>query len=147
MAVRGPHHRDLALDPVESDGAVRKQAFDLPLAFELHAELGEECDGGVQVVDDDGDVVHPLNGHVCQHTNAASRQSGAVGTDPPWDPALVYPAAGIAGAWAPVGQDGDALAALVGQRRAQILRELDRPASTLRLARPAAAGISAGFAG
>ena len=28
------------------------------------AELGEKCDGGVQVIDDDGDVVHPLNGHV-----------------------------------------------------------------------------------
>ena len=55
--------------------------FPSPALFELQAELGEECDGGVQVVDDDGDVVHPLNGHVAQHTNAASRQSGAVGTD------------------------------------------------------------------
>jgi DNA-binding transcriptional ArsR family regulator len=55
-------------------------------------------------------------------------------SDPPWDPALVYPAAGIAEAWAPGGQGGDALAALIGQRRARILRELDRPASTLRLA-------------
>ncbi len=70
MAVRGPHHRDVAPDAVQSDGAVRKQAFDLRLAFQLHTELGEECDGGVQVVDDDGDVVHPLNGHVCQHTKA-----------------------------------------------------------------------------
>ena len=81
VAVRGPHHRDLAPDAVESDGAVRKQAFDLRLAFQLHAELGEECDGGVQVVDDDGDVVHPLNGHVSNHTTAASRQSGVDGTD------------------------------------------------------------------
>lgn len=55
-------------------------------------------------------------------------------TDPPWDPALVYPAAGIAEAWAGDGQGGDALAALIGQRRARILRELDRPASTLVLA-------------
>ena len=39
------------------------------------------CDGGVQVVDDDGDVVHPLNGHVCQPTAAASRQPGVEGTD------------------------------------------------------------------
>jgi hypothetical protein len=81
VAVRGPHHRDLAPDAVESDGAVRPEAFDLPLAFQLHAELGEERDCGVQVVDDDGDVVHPLNGHVCQHTAAASRQPGAEGTD------------------------------------------------------------------
>jgi len=55
-------------------------------------------------------------------------------TDPPWDPALVYPAANIAELWAADRPDGDVLAALIGQRRAQILRELDRPASTLVLA-------------
>jgi hypothetical protein len=76
----GPHHRDLGPDAVQADGAVRPQALDLPLAFQLHAELGEERDGGVQVVDDDTDVVHPLNGHVRQHTDAASRQPGAEGT-------------------------------------------------------------------
>ena len=81
VAVRGPHHRDVAPDAVESDGAVRTEAFDLPLAFQLHAELGEECDGRVQVVDDDGDVVHPLNGHVSKRITAASRQSGVEGTD------------------------------------------------------------------
>jgi hypothetical protein len=64
VAVRGPHHRDLAADAVEPDGAVRPRPFDLPLAVQFHAELGEERDGGIQVVDDDGDVVHPLNGHV-----------------------------------------------------------------------------------
>jgi hypothetical protein len=71
VAVRGPHHRDLAPEAVESNGAVRPEAFDLPLAFQFHTELGEECDGGVQVVDDDGDIVHPLNGHVSQHMTAA----------------------------------------------------------------------------
>jgi DNA-binding transcriptional ArsR family regulator len=67
-------------------------------------------------------------------------------TDPPWDPALVYPAADIARVWAAARQDGDALAALIGQRRAQILRELDRPASTLVLAQRmavSAGGVSA----
>src|SRR5208283_4932320 len=33
----------------------------LPLAFQFHPELGEERDSRVQVVDDDGDVVHPMN--------------------------------------------------------------------------------------
>src|SRR6266436_5291200 len=56
-----------APDAVESDGAVRPKAFDLPLAFKLHADLGEERDSRVQVVDDDADVVHPLNGHVSEH--------------------------------------------------------------------------------
>ncbi len=68
VAVRGPHHRDVAPDAVESDGAVGPEAFDLGLAFQFHAELGEERDGGVQVVDDDADVIHPLKGHVRQHT-------------------------------------------------------------------------------
>jgi hypothetical protein len=54
-------------DAVEPDGAVGPEAFDLALAFQFHAELGEECDGGVQVVDDDADVIHPLKGHVRQH--------------------------------------------------------------------------------
>ena len=79
VAVRGPHHRDLAPDAVESDGAVCKEAFDLSLAFQFHAELGEERHGGVQVVDDDGNVVHPLNGHVSEHMTAASRQCGVEG--------------------------------------------------------------------
>ena len=53
MAVRGPHHRDVAPDAVESDGAVHPKAFDLPLAFQLHAELGEERDSGIHVSDND----------------------------------------------------------------------------------------------
>jgi predicted ArsR family transcriptional regulator len=61
------------------------------------------------------------------------------------DPALVCPATGIADVW-PADQHGDdALAALIGQRQAQILRELDRPASTLQLAQrmqASAGGIS-----
>ena len=66
-------------------------------------------------------------------------------TDPPWDPALVYPAAGIAEVWAADGRGDDALKALIGQRRAQILRELDRPTATLQLAQRmqvSAGGIS-----
>jgi DNA-binding transcriptional ArsR family regulator len=66
-------------------------------------------------------------------------------TDPPWDPALVYPAAGLAEVWAADRGGDDALDALIGSRRAQILRELDRPAATLQLARrmhASAGGIS-----
>lgn len=31
---------------------------------ELHAEFGEEGDGGIEVVDDDADIIHALNRHV-----------------------------------------------------------------------------------
>jgi DNA-binding transcriptional ArsR family regulator len=55
-------------------------------------------------------------------------------TDPPWDPALVYPPAGIGDLWAPDEPSGNALEALIGRRRARILRDLARPASTLELA-------------
>src|SRR6267143_1064702 len=61
-------------DAVESDGAVRPKAFDLPLALKLHPKLGEERDGRVQVVDDDGDVVHPLNGHISTIKKKAARR-------------------------------------------------------------------------
>lgn len=54
-------------------------------------------------------------------------------TDPPWDPALVYPPAGVADLWAPDERDDGALEALLGRRRARILLELARPASTLDL--------------
>jgi DNA-binding transcriptional ArsR family regulator len=56
-------------------------------------------------------------------------------TDPPWDPALVYPPPGIADLWTPDGRREDALESLLGRRRAQVLLELDRPTSTLELAR------------
>jgi DNA-binding transcriptional ArsR family regulator len=56
-------------------------------------------------------------------------------TDPPWDPALVYPPSGIAELWDGDGVRDGALEALVGQRRARILLELDIPSATLELAR------------
>ena len=53
--------------------------------------------------------------------------------DAPWQPALVYPARGVGSLWAPPGTPApDALAALIGRRRAEILTEL--PASTRELA-------------
>ena len=57
--------------------------------------------------------------------------------DPPWPPALVYPARGVA-ALRTSGSAGvlpDALARLVGRARAAVLAALDEPASTTQLAR------------
>ena len=56
-------------------------------------------------------------------------------SDPPWDPALVYPPSGIAELWAPDERDDSALDTLLGERRARILLELVRPASTLDLSK------------
>ncbi|MCW3017258.1 MAG: ArsR family transcriptional regulator [Solirubrobacterales bacterium] len=65
--------------------------------------------------------------------------------DPPWQPALVYPPAGVADLWAPDGRDDEALEALLGRGRARVLIGLGRPASTQELAQRLAAsagGIS-----
>jgi DNA-binding transcriptional ArsR family regulator len=62
--------------------------------------------------------------------------------DPPWDPALVYPPPGIADLWSSGDPRHPALEALLGRRRARVLLELERPGSTLDLARRLA--VSAG---
>jgi hypothetical protein len=79
-AVRNPAHRDLAPHAVQPDGTVRPDAFDRPSAFQLHAELAEERDGGVQVVYDNSEIGHPLNGHVGQH-RAGARPASRYATD------------------------------------------------------------------
>ena len=60
--------------------------------------------------------------------------TGAV-WDPPWQPGLIYPARGIGNLWAPARPDPQALADLLGARRATILASLDREASTTTIAR------------
>src|SRR3954452_1811728 len=48
VAIRGPHHGDVGTDAVEPDGAVDPRPLDLRLAFELHAEFGEERFGSLE---------------------------------------------------------------------------------------------------
>ena len=43
---------------------VHPGSLDRRLALQLHAELDKERDGRLEVVDDDADVVHPLNRHL-----------------------------------------------------------------------------------
>jgi DNA-binding transcriptional ArsR family regulator len=70
--------------------------------------------------------------------------------DPPWQPALVYGPRGVAELWAPPAPpDCAALDDLLGARRAAILVGLERPTSTLELARrlgASPAGVSAHLA-
>ncbi|MCQ0004429.1 ArsR/SmtB family transcription factor [Actinomadura madurae] len=64
---------------------------------------------------------------------------------PPYQPMLSYPPRGVATLWetGPPGDDrADALAALIGRRRAELLTALATPASTTDLARRA--GVTAG---
>lgn len=55
--------------------------------------------------------------------------------DPPWQPTLLYPPRGLGRLWAPAPVDPQALAALLGRRRAEILTALDREATTRELSR------------
>ncbi|MFI8520408.1 DUF5937 family protein [Streptomyces sp. NPDC085481] len=57
------------------------------------------------------------------------------GFDPPWQPAVAYPARGIGGLWTDAGdRTPDALARLLGRARADVLCALDEPAGTTALA-------------
>jgi DNA-binding transcriptional ArsR family regulator len=64
----------------------------------------------------------------------------ALGLDPPWPPALIYPARGVAALWERPGHEhggarpGTALDRLLGPSRAAILIALEEPASTTQLA-------------
>jgi Family of unknown function (DUF5937)/Helix-turn-helix domain len=63
-------------------------------------------------------------------------------TEPPWQPTLMYPARGVATLWDPGRAAApEALAALLGHRRASVLAALDAPRSTTELA--GALGLSA----
>jgi hypothetical protein len=43
---------------------VHPTPLDRRLAFQLHTEFGEERFGSLEVVDNDENVVHPLNRHI-----------------------------------------------------------------------------------
>jgi DNA-binding transcriptional ArsR family regulator len=66
--------------------------------------------------------------------------------DEPWQPALIYTPRGVGALWAPPDDpDPGALDALLGRRRAAILRALRAPATTQDLAarlRASPAGVS-----
>ena len=87
-SVGRPHECDLDSNLIESDDAVHPVALDgCRATVELHPELDEEGDGSFEVVDDDTDVVHPLDRHVadpraCISLAPRMRRPLAVGVDP-----------------------------------------------------------------
>ena len=56
VAVRSPHHCDVASDTVEPDGAVHPTSLDRRLALQLQTKFEEERDSSLEVVDHDADV-------------------------------------------------------------------------------------------
>ena len=60
----GPHRGDVGTDVVEPNHLANPRPLDLGLAFQLHAQLGEEPLGSLKIFDNDENVVHPLNRHV-----------------------------------------------------------------------------------
>jgi len=63
-------------------------------------------------------------------------------TVPPWQPAVLYPARGVAELWTAAAKPNDALAGVLGRTKATLLTALDEPASTTALA--AGLGLSNG---
>jgi len=64
VPIRGPHHHDVDTNPFDPVDAIDPRALDRRPAFDGHAERGEEIDRGLEVFDDDDDVVQPLDRHV-----------------------------------------------------------------------------------
>src|SRR5688500_18000539 len=63
VAVRGPHHRNVASDPVEPDGTVHSPSLHRRPALQLHTKFDKERDSSLKVVDDDAHVVHQVTRH------------------------------------------------------------------------------------
>lgn len=59
VAVRSPHHCDFGPDAGEAHDAVHPISFDLHPALQQQAKFGKELDCSIEVLNDDGDVVHP----------------------------------------------------------------------------------------
>ena len=68
VAVRSLHDRKVRPYALEPHDAVHPATFGRPLALQLQSQLDEELRRGCEVVDDDTDVLHPLDSHVLDGT-------------------------------------------------------------------------------
>lgn len=64
VTIRRPQHRKGGPDILEPDETADQRPLDSLLAFKLEAQLEEERLDGFEIVDNDEDVVHPLDRHV-----------------------------------------------------------------------------------
>src|SRR5262245_22443366 len=63
VAVRGPHHRDLASNVLEPNDPVHPTSLDGHLALQLHTKFDKECLRSLKVFDHDENVVHSFKRH------------------------------------------------------------------------------------
>ncbi|MEV7144481.1 ArsR/SmtB family transcription factor [Streptomyces tauricus] len=93
-------------------------------------------DAGRLTVDSRGEHIRELGGRGLVLMPSVFTWPDVVsGFDPPWQPALVYPARGIGGLWAePSDRTPEALVRLLGRGRAAVLAALAEPAATTALA-------------
>ena len=64
LSIGSPHHCEGGPDIVEPDQFADQRPFDCRLALQLQAQFDEERLGGLEIVDNDEDVVHPFNRHI-----------------------------------------------------------------------------------
>src|SRR5262249_17886186 len=64
VTVRGPHHRNLASNVLESNDTVHPTPLDGRLALQLHTKFHKECLRSFKVLDHDENVVHSFERHV-----------------------------------------------------------------------------------
>jgi DNA-binding transcriptional ArsR family regulator len=87
------------------------------------------------IVDDGTDLMAGLRGRGLVLMPSAYIWPRVVAvSDEPWQPAIVYPARGIADLWQQAPPPPDPLVRLLGRTRALLLARLDQPASTSTLA-------------
>src|SRR5262245_57556018 len=64
VSIRGPHHCDVDSGAVESDDAIHPTSLDYHLALQLQTKCDKEGDSRLEVLENNADVVHPLDRHV-----------------------------------------------------------------------------------
>jgi DNA-binding transcriptional ArsR family regulator len=112
---------------------------------DLHPKIGW-AQHGLYLADGSSRVVETRDRGIVLMPSAYLWPHAAAVTEQPWQPAIIYPAAGIAALWQIPAAPPDALARLLGPTRARVLACLDRPLSTTALAaitELSPAGISA----
>jgi DNA-binding transcriptional ArsR family regulator len=122
---------------LEADILYRAQALTVSGPIEVFGDLhrGVRWHDGSLLVDRPYEQKIDLEGRGLLLIPVAFLSGVAAMFDPPWQPAVMYPPRGLGTLWAPEPcDDEEALAELVGARRARVLTSLDSPAATVDLA-------------